>query len=91
MVGAPDRWYARMVGLEEAAWTAPEEALGRDVFDLLPRGDGSGAIKRVLNEIQMVLHDHPVNRARAARGDVPVNSDYMGNRNSGTFAVHFYR
>jgi hypothetical protein len=63
-----------MAGLGEAAWTAPEDALGRDVFDRLPRGPGSGAVRRLLNEIQMVLHDHPVNRARVSRGLAPVNS-----------------
>ena len=30
-----------------------------------------------LNELQMLLHDHPVNQAREARGELPVNSLWL--------------
>jgi hypothetical protein len=30
-----------------------------------------------LNELQMLLHEHPVNLAREARGDLPVNSVWL--------------
>jgi hypothetical protein len=73
-VGAPGRWYARLAGLQGASWTAPETAFGRDVYEALPGGPGSGPVRRLLNEIQMVLHDHPVNVARRAAGLPEVNS-----------------
>ena len=31
----------------------------------------------ILNEIQMVLHEHPVNEAREGRGEPPVNSVWL--------------
>jgi hypothetical protein len=73
-VGAPTRWYARLAGLGGATWTAPETAFGRDVYESLPGGPGSGAVRRLLNEIQMVLHDHPVNVARRGAGLPEINS-----------------
>jgi hypothetical protein len=73
-VGAPTRWYARLAGLHAATWTAPETAFGRDVYEALPSGPGSGAVRRLLNEIQMVLHDHPVNVARRRAGLPEINS-----------------
>ena len=30
-----------------------------------------------LNELQMLLHEHPVNQAREARGELPVNSLWL--------------
>jgi len=30
-----------------------------------------------LNELQMQLHDHPLNQAREARGELPVNSLWL--------------
>ena len=74
LVGAPTRWYARLAGLQDATWTAPETAFGRDVYEALPSGPGSGAVRRLLNEIQMVLHEHPVNSARRGAGLPEINS-----------------
>jgi hypothetical protein len=34
-------------------------------------------MRRLQNEAQMVLHDHPVNLARAARGELTVNSLWL--------------
>lgn len=47
---------------------------GANVFDHLPRQrHGLTNWRRVSNEIQMLLHDHPVNIAREASGQYPIN------------------
>lgn len=49
----------------------PDEALGCDLKSMLPTPK---IWQRYLNEAQMLLADLPVNRARAARGELVVNS-----------------
>ncbi len=76
----PDCWYAR---LEDAAppFNVPLlEAAGDDVdrhlraqIERCRRGQHVAA-HALLNELQMLLHDHPVNAAREARGEPAVNS-----------------
>jgi hypothetical protein len=64
----PRRWYARLAQIDEsrpaldAAGTALE----------LPKQAAP-----LLTEIQMVLHAHPVNEAREARGEPAVNSVWL--------------
>lgn len=48
--------------------------LGRSGSALLPAGDAGRPWRRMLNEVQMTLHDHPVNLARAAAGKPVINS-----------------
>jgi hypothetical protein len=40
---------------------------GRDIRDLMPLGRDGRAVRRLMNELQMVLHEHPVGTRRAAR------------------------
>lgn len=45
--------------------------------DWWPQEDSLREWRRLLNEIQMVWHDHPVNLARAERGEIPINSLWL--------------
>ena len=76
-VGAPERWYADLAVPDGTHWTEPDEAFGRDAYDTMPAGPGGGALKRLMSEIQMVLHEHPVNRSRAAVGLPEINSVWV--------------
>jgi hypothetical protein len=40
----------------------------------LPRGSDASRLQSIVNELQMLLHEHPVNLRRVARGLLPVNS-----------------
>jgi hypothetical protein len=65
----PERWVARTAeGLAVAA-QPPLELAGRDVTLAMPP-----TASALLNEAQMVLHAHPINEAREARGEPMVNS-----------------
>ncbi len=74
----PGRWCARLE--ETLAFHAdpPLAAAGRDV-DLALRGGGEAARRwgTLLNEAQMLLHAHPVNQEREARGEPVVNSLWL--------------
>jgi hypothetical protein len=57
--------------------TPTEAARGRSVDELLPRGPDALLVQRWVNEIQMLLHEHPINSAREARGALAVNSLWL--------------
>lgn len=55
-----------------AMTTEPARLLLTSVAESLPMGGGAAALRRLSAEIEMWLHDHPVNAARARRGDLTV-------------------
>jgi hypothetical protein len=75
--GRPGCWTAQIEGAVLAFDASPLEAAGDDVDAHLHAQAGTAGAKRshaLLNELQMLLHTHPVNAAREARGEPVVNS-----------------
>ncbi len=74
----PYRWYVQLGrGRPLPRFVDPEDALGA-TGSPLPAGDTVGREwSRLLNETQMVLHEHAVNRDRIRRGLHPVNSLWL--------------
>jgi hypothetical protein len=70
----PDRWYAQLAATPDLMTTPLAQASGQSVDPQLPRGADAAAWHARMNEVQMLLHDHPVNEARETRGQMPVNS-----------------
>jgi hypothetical protein len=71
--GRQNRWYARLAS-PPAEPTLPLSAvLGRPV----DRDSLSIAWHTLMNEIQMLLHEHPVNQAREARGEPVINALWL--------------
>jgi hypothetical protein len=70
-------WLLGCVTRVECDTVEPEQAEGCDVRDCLPSGRDGARIRRLTNELQMLLHEHPVNAARAARGLPVVNSIWL--------------
>ena len=58
---------------------APEPALavGGNLRDLMPVGRDARRIRAWVNEVQMVLHEHPVNERRGTRGLPMANSVWL--------------
>ncbi|MGX9720202.1 phosphoglycerate mutase [Stenotrophomonas acidaminiphila] len=72
---SPARWYLRLPDdTPLPAFTAPDRALGDDLFEHLPEGDDSRRWRALLTEAQVVLHQHPWNEQRMAQGRRAVNS-----------------
>jgi len=69
----PGEWCARVAFDAGHAGVAPADLAGQPVDSHLPRAREAA----FLTETQMVLHDHPVNRAREARGAPAVNSLWL--------------
>ena len=55
----------------------PAQAVGRDIRDFLPAGRDGALVRKLTNELQMLLHEHPVNTGRVALGLAPVNSFWL--------------
>ncbi len=72
-VPAPDRWYLRVPDGTAPATTPLADAVGRDIFGLLPHG-GPLNWRAAITEAQMVLSGHEVNASREARGLPAINS-----------------
>lgn len=73
-VSSPDHWHVRLPA--EAPLTTfatPEQALGEDLYEHLPEGADGRRWRAVLNEVQVLLHQHPLNVERGTRGLPPVN------------------
>ena len=70
----PIRWYARIDRQPDAEFQPPGGVAGRGAGGALPAGNEGSLWRRRMNEAQMVLHAHPVNLAREARGELAVNS-----------------
>lgn len=74
----PERWYAQPEAAHPpVGGDAPERVLGAYIDAALPQGEAGRATRRWLNELQMALHDHPLNRARRERGLPEVNSLWL--------------
>ncbi len=70
---APQRWYLRAPAGALPETTSLEDALGRDVFGLLPTITAINW-RSAITEAQMVLGAHEVNARREAEGKLAVNS-----------------
>jgi hypothetical protein len=57
--------------------TEPESVQGCSIDGKLPAGADESFWQRLVTEAQMLLHEHPVNIAREARGEMPVNSIWV--------------
>jgi hypothetical protein len=71
----------------EAEAHDPAPLAGREAGDCLPAGPDGGWLRRLMTEAQMLLHAHPVNAAREARGELPINALWLWGTGGGALAV----
>jgi hypothetical protein len=71
----PERWCARLhADIAPPLARSPLELARLPLKEHLPAGEDAKRWHGLLNEAQMLLHGHPVNAAREARGALPINS-----------------
>ena len=71
----PQRWYLRCPkGARLPRFAPPDAVLGDDLGAHLPQGDNERQWRHLLNEAQVILHNHPVNARRVGRNLTPANS-----------------
>jgi hypothetical protein len=74
---APTRWRARGAVFRDLACASLDRVTGRRVDDWLPRAAAARPLRRLQQEMQMLLYTHPVNAEREAAGLSPVNSFWV--------------
>lgn len=74
LVGQSGAWYLRLETPPEIQTTLPSIAVDKNIYAYLPQGKASGQWRSYLNELQMLLFQHPVNHAREAAHAPVINS-----------------
>jgi len=73
-----ERWYLQVdQHTKLPSFSPPEDALGDDYGSHLPHGEEGKRWRALLNEAQVLLHNHPVNVARVAAGRTPANAIWV--------------
>lgn len=70
----PQRWYLRTKRTPRIVTHSPAAVTGRTLEPFLPQGEDARDWRRLINEAQVLLHNHPLNAAREADGRMTANS-----------------
>jgi len=70
----PRRWYLRARHAPRIATHPLSAVTGRTLEPFLPQGEDARDWRRLINEAQVLLHNHPLNVAREAAGRPMANS-----------------
>ena len=70
----PQRWYLSVPHAPLITTVSPARIAGQDIDACLPQGMAAVEWHALLNEVQMLFHDHPVNTGREQRGEPAINS-----------------
>lgn len=73
----PTLWLARGETFRDFPAASLERVIGRKVDDWLPRVAGAGPVRRLQQEVQMLLYTSEINDERQQRGLLPVNSFWV--------------
>lgn len=73
----PGRWYLPLPEVPILRTTPLDEMAGEYLTPHLPRGADARRFLHLINEVQMLLHMHPVNRAREEAGLPLVNGLWL--------------
>jgi hypothetical protein len=77
-LSTPDRWHLRLPpDLAVPLFPAPEQALGENLLQHLPQGAEGRRWRILQNDIQVLLHQHPLNAQRRRAGQPPVSSLWL--------------
>lgn len=83
--GPHGHWLINLPSVFDVSTRPIDAVLGQSLALELKSDPGQRALSRLLNEIQMCLFDHPLNQAREAAGQSPVNGLWLwgGSQNPG--------
>jgi 2,3-bisphosphoglycerate-independent phosphoglycerate mutase len=78
--GTSYRHVCRITGREEALQaicTPPHDISGKPIAEFLPQGKGSDLLRDLMKRSEDVLREHPVNKQRQVRGDIPATMVWL--------------
>jgi hypothetical protein len=71
------RWLAHSPVFDDIATASLDRVAGRNLENWMPRDANAAPLRRLQNEMQMLLYTHPVNEARSSRSAPVVNSFWL--------------
>ncbi|KQT09562.1 hypothetical protein [Ramlibacter sp. Leaf400] len=74
---APTRWLAEGDLFGRLPCASLDRVVGRVIDPWMPKGDSGKPLRRLQQEMQMLLYTHPVNEERSRGGQLPVNSFWV--------------
>ena len=74
---SPTRWFVQSPLFDGLATASLDRVVGRNVNAWMPEGAQAAPLRRLQNEMQMLLYTHPVNDRRQAAGLLAVNSFWV--------------
>jgi hypothetical protein len=74
---APTRWLAQGALFAQLPCASLDRVVGRVIDPWMPRGEAGKPLRRLQQEMQMLLYTHPVNEERTRGGQLPVNSFWV--------------
>jgi hypothetical protein len=74
---APTRWLASGEPLKNIPTASLDRVIGRDLDAWQPEGQPAAKLRRLQNEMQMLLYTHTVNDARNRVRSTPINSIWL--------------
>ena len=78
--GVSYRHICKIKGREDtllAVCTPPHDIPDKPIKEFLPQGPGSDLLKDLMRRSEAVLRDHPVNKEREFRGDIPATMIWL--------------
>lgn len=76
-IGTSGAWYLCCQQQPSITTSLPSVAAGKNSHQFLPQGEDAAKLIGLLNEVQMLLHEHPSNLIREAQGVETVNSIWL--------------
>ena len=70
----PGCWLAQADIFADLASASPDRVIGRNLQAWMPESQQAAPLRRLQNEMQMLLYTHPVNDVRDELGLAPINS-----------------
>jgi hypothetical protein len=70
-------WLLQMAQRLQLATVCPTAAAANELQQAMPQGADAAALRRLMTELQMLLHEHPVNQQRLARAVPTINSLWL--------------
>jgi hypothetical protein len=75
--GADGEWLLRSEAPLQVQTVTPEFAAANPAEEVLPRGHDARGLRRLMTEMQMLLHEHPVNARRQQLGLPALNAIWL--------------
>ena len=75
-------WLAQGIVFQDLASASLARVRGQPIDSWIPRQSAAQGLRRLQNEMQMLLYTHALNDARSARGQAPVNGFWISGTGS---------